>query len=373
MDSTLLFMAGVAVGWFIELMIDYGYWRYRSTCTDTEVELQAEVERLSTANAMLTSQLDAWADDRERVSALERSLQAKDAALVKLLARSPSANGDPEPGCQTQPMHGSAAIGHADAPDNLMRISGIGPKVQKLLQDHGIRTFGQLAAASAWELNAVLQKAAARLPLSRHELYLTWVEQARLADAGDHQRFKVVHDQIRQRIGYHPLQRIWRIGPRTARRLRHHGVTTFEQLAAIDITQLDRSLVKSGLDYGLPSAKLHTIWTEQARLASAGGWVEFEAMEDILRAEYPDGGDDLQQIWGIDAHIRDKLHENGIIRFAQLAATSADRLQTCLADADVDLLLPRQEVYTIWIEQAQLAADGEWDELEAAQSLFDYV
>lgn len=181
-----------------------------------------------------------------------------------------------------------------------------------------------------------------------------------------------MHDHIRRLIGHDPLQRIWGIGPRTARHLRQHKVDTFEQLAAIDITQLDLILNKSGLDYRLPRPTLHTIWTEQARLASAGVWIEFEAMAGALRAEYPDKVEDLQQIWGIDPRIRDRLHESGITQFDQLAAATPERLEACVIDLDPELPSSSHELYTIWIEQARLAADGDWDELEAVQAQLDH-
>ncbi len=179
MESVILFLGGVAVGWLVELMIDYGYWRYQRICTDAEIDLRAAVERLGTANATLKSQVDALTVYREQVPALERAVQTKDAALAQMLARLPAG----------QPSDGGR---NGDAPDHLMRISGIGSKVQLLLRDHGIRTFEQLAVADMSELDAILQKAASRLPLSRHELYLTWIEQAQLAADGDSDELEAV-------------------------------------------------------------------------------------------------------------------------------------------------------------------------------------
>ncbi|MGC9395167.1 MAG: DUF4332 domain-containing protein [Anaerolineae bacterium] len=65
-------------------------------------------------------------------------------------------------------------------PDDLKRIEGIGPKISSLLQDAGITTFAQLAAASAEQLREILSAANLRIADPT-----TWPEQAALAAAGD--------------------------------------------------------------------------------------------------------------------------------------------------------------------------------------------
>lgn len=45
------------------------------------------------------------------------------------------------------------------APDDLTRISGIGPKLNALLNEHGIRTYAQLAATPVARLNTLLEEA----------------------------------------------------------------------------------------------------------------------------------------------------------------------------------------------------------------------
>jgi predicted flap endonuclease-1-like 5' DNA nuclease len=56
--------------------------------------------------------------------------------------------------------------------------------------------------------------------------------------------------------------------------------------------------------------------------------------------------------------------DNGILTFAQLAGTSIDHLQAILEAAGPNFRLADP---TTWPEQAKLAADGTWDELEALQ------
>ncbi len=57
--------------------------------------------------------------------------------------------------------------------DNLKRVKGIGPKIEKLLKDNGISTFVQLAQTEVSRLQALLDEAEYALPDPT-----TWPEQA---------------------------------------------------------------------------------------------------------------------------------------------------------------------------------------------------
>ena len=72
-------------------------------------------------------------------------------------------------------------------------------------------------------------------------------------------------------------------------------------------------------------------------------------------------GDDLKVIEGIGPKIEEILHAAGIDSFAALAGKNADEVR--------EILLAQGSRYkmfdpTTWAEQAQLAADGKWDELQ---------
>jgi large subunit ribosomal protein L27 len=75
-------------------------------------------------------------------------------------------------------------------------------------------------------------------------------------------------------------------------------------------------------------------------------------------------GDDLKIVEGIGPKIEELFHAAGITTFAQLAATSVEKMQEILAAAG-----PRYAVHnpSTWAQQAQLAADGKMDELKAWQ------
>ena len=75
-------------------------------------------------------------------------------------------------------------------------------------------------------------------------------------------------------------------------------------------------------------------------------------------------GDDLKIIEGIGPKIADLLINEGIVSFADLAATPAARVQEILDAAGSKYAMHDP---TTWAEQAELARDGKWDELKELQ------
>lgn len=72
--------------------------------------------------------------------------------------------------------------------------------------------------------------------------------------------------------------------------------------------------------------------------------------------------DDLTRIKGIGPKTASALQLAGISTYRKLAGTSIQDVQSLLEKANYRLLDP-----TTWIEQARLAADGKWDQLEKLQ------
>ncbi|HXV43700.1 MAG TPA: DUF4332 domain-containing protein [Anaerolineae bacterium] len=78
------------------------------------------------------------------------------------------------------------------APEDLTRIEGIGPKINKVLQDAGITTFAQLAETEVSQLEQILEEANLRLAKAD-----TWPEQARLAATGDWEKLEQLQGQLK--------------------------------------------------------------------------------------------------------------------------------------------------------------------------------
>ncbi len=78
--------------------------------------------------------------------------------------------------------------------------------------------------------------------------------------------------------------------------------------------------------------------------------------------------DDFKKIEGIGPKIAELLNADGIHTFAQLAATSPDRVKEILHAAG-----PRYQMHNpeTWPKQAAMAAEGKWDELKKWQDEMD--
>lgn len=89
-----------------------------------------------------------------------------------------------------------------------------------------------------------------------------------------------------------------------------------------------------------------------------------EAKEEKKAPAKKAKGDDLTKIEGIGPKASEALVNAGVDTFAKLAKKSADETKEILVNASSTLshLDP-----TTWADQAQMAADGKWDELQKWQ------
>jgi large subunit ribosomal protein L27 len=97
--------------------------------------------------------------------------------------------------------------------------------------------------------------------------------------------------------------------------------------------------------------------------------VEMPAVEEAPKAKKAAPkkaakADDLKIIEGIGPKIAELFNAAGIVTFADLAKAEVEKLKEILAEAGSRYAMHNP---TTWPEQAQLAADGKWDELKAFQ------
>ncbi len=85
-------------------------------------------------------------------------------------------------------------------------------------------------------------------------------------------------------------------------------------------------------------------------------------------APAPDAKDDLKKVEGIGPKIAELLNNAGINTFSQLGATEVDRIKEILAEAGSRYAAHNPGT---WPKQAQMAADGKWEELEKWQDELD--
>ncbi len=77
-------------------------------------------------------------------------------------------------------------------PDDLKKIEGIGPKVERLLNEAGITTYAQLANADLSKLAEILEEAHLQMMDPG-----TWAEQARLAAAGHWEALQKLQEELK--------------------------------------------------------------------------------------------------------------------------------------------------------------------------------
>jgi predicted flap endonuclease-1-like 5' DNA nuclease len=87
-----------------------------------------------------------------------------------------------------------------------------------------------------------------------------------------------------------------------------------------------------------------------------------EAQPAAAPAEVTEAADDLEKIEGIGPKIAELLAGAGITTYAKLAATRVDELNNLLKDAGLSMAQAET-----WPEQAKLASEGRWEELEKLQ------
>ena len=148
-----------------------------------------------------------------------------------------------------------------------------------------------------------------------------------------------------------------------------NGINTYQELATTSPDRLSEILNEAG---GLMARMQPATWPAQSQMATDGRWDELKVWQDELDggigAAAPVEADDLSKVEGIGPKVAEVLGAEGITTFAQLAATSPDRIKEILAASGG--VLTTMDPGT-WPAQAQMAADGKWDELKVWQDELD--
>ena len=165
------------------------------------------------------------------------------------------------------------------SPDNLQKIWGISPKVETMLRDAGVTTFASLAACDTDQVDEALAYSANYYKMEKQEMHESWLEQARMANAGKWARLRGYIERYRNRSQQDDLQRIWGIDEAIETSLQEQGIYTFAQLGATELDQLDDLLANVSAPYDVDSQELHDSWVEQALLANAGNFDDLDQLK----------------------------------------------------------------------------------------------
>lgn len=186
------------------------------------------------------------------------------------------------------------------------------------------------------------------------------------------------------RIKEDNLQIIEGIGPKMEEVLQNAGVQTWKELASktpVDLRNLLDQADASKYKIIDPST-----WSDQAQLAVNGKWEELIVMQKTLDTGKTDAinetdsklekimvklgllkkwnKDDLKAIEGIGPKIEVLLQNAGIKTWDDLSEAKLETLKNILKEAGDRFKLADP---TTWAEQAELAAEGRWNELQILQ------
>ena len=121
-----------------------------------------------------------------------------------------------------------------------------------------------------------------------------------------------------------------------------------------DMTETDVVDVNQGVDMGKE---------EKAELAEKTK--EAPAKEEKSTEPKSDKADDLTKVEGIGPKIAETLTAAGVSTFAELAKTDSEKIQEIIAD------VRGSHPSDTWPKQAEMAAEGKWEELKAWQDELD--
>ena len=218
--------------------------------------------------------------------------------------------------------------------DDFTRLEGIGPKYAAALKEHGITTFAQLAETDEGKLAAIV-----RPPAWQRVVYAEWIEQARLAAAGDETGLADLQAALFRREG-DKLTLIAGVGEKSAAALRAAGIGSYAALAATTPDQLDDVITKAGLRQGD-----YVAWIAEAELRAAGKRVRRSRTTVVGAIAYSSCPQDLSRVHGIGDVYEQRLYAAGIGTYWELASASEADLRAILDIKDfqaIDLAAIRQ-------------------------------
>jgi predicted flap endonuclease-1-like 5' DNA nuclease len=234
--------------------------------------LNAALQRL----AAVEERLDKLASEKEVHASLEQLFEVEDEeeADEEALVRQ-----------AREYVHAAISPASPSQKDDLQQIQGIGPFIEKQLNDLGIYTYAQIASLDEpliEQLTAAIQFFPGRIVKD------DWAGQAaRLLANAPEKPVEAPPAELPEElpdpgiadIEHDPLQKIEGIGPKIESLLVQAGIRTFHHVADAGVVRLQEVLSNAGERFRLHDP---STWPEQARLAAAGKWEELERYKEFL-------------------------------------------------------------------------------------------
>ena len=350
MNSWIALVIGLILGWGIELLIDFFYWRKRRLCPDDDVQVtQVELNKMKTANANLTQSLTS---QDARIASLNAELEESKAAVATLQ--------DEHSGRLNELEATGAKLNKCQ--ENGGQLAAQLDELQQTLsaRDARIKDLeGQLASptAGAASTNAKAEAEIASLK-----------EQLAICNAS----LMEMHANLSSgATGASGLSMIWGLNGAASEKLADNGIYTYNQLAAASPDQVGGATDLAARYYpGLDGAGIYDSWVAQAQYAAAGDW---NGLSDYQSRFDPQSmKEDLKKLWGIGPKVEEVLNEHGIYLYAQIASIPAYRITQILRAAGSRFRMSAEKLHETWPQQARLADRGDWDGLAQATADLDW-
>src|SRR5262245_39388246 len=198
----LAFFIGCIIGCLLRQSLSRR--RAETTATPDELVTEAADEAAFAELEALPEAPTVVAEEASELAALDTLAEPVDRSAppvepLDTAARAAEARAEPRQSQFPEPAPRSAegrpkrpqglAAPRSDRPDNLQRISGIGPKLEKTLHDLGFFHYDQIAAWNPAEVTWINEHLRFRGRVEREQ----WIEQASLLAAGEEERFTQVY------------------------------------------------------------------------------------------------------------------------------------------------------------------------------------
>ncbi|MBK9737665.1 MAG: hypothetical protein IPO92_23050 [Saprospiraceae bacterium] len=297
----LPFLLGLGIGWLL-------WGKYKAIVADLESKIKGLDVRIQGLEADLEACKKMRMEAEGNVSMLRGKLReleamaagAKGAIAVPVAAVTAAKTSSIAPAASGSSDRYFAAIGT----DKLQTIEGIGPKMEEILNENGIKSFAQLSSTSKEELRNILNKYGDKYRIIDPN---TWPQQAALAndrnwsglielqkalDTGRSdnaptgqtdsklEKFLIKAGVIR-RWAQDDLKVVEGIGPKIEQLLHAAGIKTWRSLAETPVSRIQEILTAAGSRYQLADPGT---WPKQSEMADAGRWDDLQVYQDALQA-----------------------------------------------------------------------------------------
>lgn len=191
------FIAGILLGWLLN------YWLCKCSCKKSKESLNEN----TTPPIAKAADIPAATVEPVKPTAPEKKTEA--AAPVKKASAKPKPTVKPKTtSTKPKPANAKAAPKAAMAvdlaaakaagikiksADDLTVIEGIGPKINELFKNSGLKTFTDVSSASVKEMRAILDQGGARYRMANPG---TWAKQAKLAANNKWAELKKLQDEL---------------------------------------------------------------------------------------------------------------------------------------------------------------------------------